>query len=378
VKSAQAPYELRPIGFGFARMKGPVLKEVKSLLEATGDSERRAVLALGLLRSDDSALGALGRRSCDHPALRSDPMCTEFFPRPGPDPDDPLAELYSDDTPKPGPDAGVDAVVAYFGPDDDEVSRRFGPAVFFTTLQRCARKGDDGAASCLRKLAGKNRPAAIAFLGLHGARLRAQDTEIGVVARTLGTYPDGGLHARLVSDGLLPATAPNTELEEVTAERMMLEADQIERFDVETGSFPNEHHLLLAKLAKRAGPVLQGVIFEERAPPEDKGPYVLRAYLGGKRFSLRAENNGDWYDTSAVMGLLNALLVHQKSPLRFVMVPTGDQTAAVLVGPLAALEALNTEGLLDVATSNEGMEDGKAFEERVFRALQGKGVEVIE
>jgi hypothetical protein len=103
----------------------------------------------------------------------------------------------------------------------------------------------------------------------------------------------------------------------------------------------------------------------------DDGPYELHAFLNGKRYAVKAENHGDWYDTAAVLGLLNALLIEQKSELRFVTLPTGDQTASVLVGPLPAFEALQADGLLELADSEAAMKDGKAFEEEVFRKLKG-------
>lgn len=371
VKNAATAQALRPIGFGFAHMEGPVLKEVEALQRSTHDAQKRATLALGLLHSPNDAAKALGRKSCDHPELRRDAMCTGFFPE---ERDDSLAFLSQNEPEKPGADAGVEDVLAYYGPVSEEFPRRFGAPAYLATLERCARKADDQAARCLLAMTQLDRAAVKSFLKLHGERLRKKAGEVGVVARTLALFPDGGLHARLVKDTLLPSDAKDTERQSVTAEGMLVAADKLDRFDVETGTFPNGHHILLARLAKLASP-LEGALFEEVAPPEDQmddGPYELHAFLNGKRYAVRAENHGDWYDTAAVLGLLNALLIEQKSELRFVTLPTGDQTASVLVGPLPAFEALQADGLLELADSEAAMKDGKAFEEEVFRKLKGE------
>ncbi|MDP1827695.1 MAG: hypothetical protein Q8L48_30765 [Archangium sp.] len=372
VKNAATAQALRPIGFGFAHMQGPVLKEVEALQRSTHDAQKRATLALGLLHSPNEAAKALGRKSCDHPDLRRDAMCTGFFPEER-DEDDPLAFLSQNQPQKPGPDAGVEDVLAYFGPVSAEFPKRFGVPAYLATLERCAKKADDQAAQCLLAMSQVDRAALQSFLKIHSQRLAKKPGDLGVVARTLTLFPEGGLHARLVKAMLLPSDAKDTERQSVTVEGMLVAADRLERFDVETGTFPNGHHVLLARLAKLAPP-LEGALFEEVAPPEDQmddGPYELHAFLSGKRYAVRAENHGDWYDTAAVLGLLNALLIEQKSELRFVTLPTGDQTASVLVGPLPALEALQTDGLLELADSEAAMKDGKAFEEEVFRKLKG-------
>ena len=58
-------------------MQGAVLDEVEALQRLTHDAQKRATLALGLLNCPNEAAKALGRKSCDHPDLRRDAMCTE-------------------------------------------------------------------------------------------------------------------------------------------------------------------------------------------------------------------------------------------------------------------------------------------------------------
>jgi hypothetical protein len=273
---------------------------------------------------------------------------------------------------RPAADAGVDAVVAYFGPDRAELTRRFGADVAATVLARCVRKGDERAARCLTELAASDRAAALAALEKHAERLKAKQGRVGVAARTLLAYPQLGLHARLVADGLLPAGAKDTEREDVTAEALLHRAGRVDQFDTETDTFPNAHHVLLARLARLA-PALGDVSFDEVPPPEsamDAGPYVLHAWTDGKRFTLKARNNGDWYDLEAVLGLLNALLATKGSEVRFVTLATGDQSAKVIAAPLPILERLVSDRLVTLDSSDDAMNDGKAFEEKVFRQLQ--------
>src|SRR5690606_19384187 len=126
---------------------------------------------------------------------------------------------------------------------------------------------------------------------------------------------------------VLDRTNMGLEAKPITVEDVLFARGRTEWFDAETGTFPNAHDALLAELAALASPVLDDVIFEEIPPAEsemDDGPYRLHAYADGKRYALRAENHGDWYDVHAVIGLVNALLVARNSDIRLVVLPTGD------------------------------------------------------
>ncbi len=358
---------LRGIGFCFAKMNGPVLKEVTALLAGPGDDKRKATVTLGLLRSADPALVTLGRKACD--VLKDDPMCAQFRPTE----ENALRGVAVLRT-EPGADAGVSEVVEYFGAASDEVRKRFGPTVATKTLETCARRGDERAAECLRTLASSDRASALRLVGLYGDRLKKNGDGVGVLTRTLLAFPDGGVQARLVADGLLPVNANALEQRDVTVERMLEESGRVLPFDVETGMFPNQHHVLLTKLAQLT-PALSDVVFDEIAPLEeqmDDGPYELRAWVGGKRYSVTAQNNGDWYDVTATLGLLNALLLTKQSDERFVVLPSDGQIASAMVAPLPALEALVKDGLLEIGASEEAMNGGKEFEEKVFRQLNGE------
>jgi hypothetical protein len=145
-------------------------------------------------------------------------------------------------------------------------------------------------------------------------------------------------------------------------------------FDVETGEFPNEHDGLLFELADLAKPALDGVLFEEQAPPEDEGNYVLRAYMDGRTYELDAQNHGDWYDLEAVIGLLNSLTEARRSNVRFIVAATGDQTARVIAGPASGLSSLVADRLVLLDAPDASMKDGQAFENQVIDGLLDAGV----
>jgi hypothetical protein len=105
---------------------------------------------------------------------------------------------------------------------------------------------------------------------------------------------------RLVKMGFSRVASLDAEtIETDSAEIMLLEADYGYGFDVETGMFPNGHDSLLRNLARLTSPALDAAVFEEIAPSDDVGPYELRAYLKGKKYSIKANNLGDWYDVDA-------------------------------------------------------------------------------
>jgi hypothetical protein len=96
-----------------------------------------------------------------------------------------------------------------------------------------------------------------------------------------------------------------------------------------------------------------------------EGPYPLRAYPDGKRYEVEARNLGDWYDVRAMLGLMNALLQARQSEQRLVELSTTDQMTHVLGGPRAGIQELVDARLITLGGGDEGMKEGKAFEERV-------------
>lgn len=251
--------------------------------------------------------------------------------------------------------------------------------------QRSLLKGDREkiaqVAECLEGLAKLDRPAATQ----QATELQAWDihpeygAHLKVLASTLVTFPsDDALQRYLESQNLLirsrsheSATPPS-----LTANSFLEQQGNIHWFDTETGIFPNYHNELLAELAALSKD-FAGFTFEEIAPDEDAGdelPYMLIAKGNGKQYRQEAENYGDWYDVDAVLLLLNTIAEDIHSSDRFLVLPTEDQTAIVLVAPQAALAKLFAQNLLYVADPSAARLGGKAFEKEVTEKLQGRGM----
>jgi hypothetical protein len=157
------------------------------------------------------------------------------------------------------------------------------------------------------------------------------------------------------------------EEDPVRPESVLRAAGLLVWFDVETGSFPNQHDGLLRELAVAAAGDLTGVVFEEIPPDDDDtgGRYVLNAYADGRRWSVNAENYGDWYDVDAMLRLGNALLRDRGSDRRMLLLVSEDQTAEVVVAPRAALGAALREEMLYAGDPAMAREAGQAFEASV-------------
>lgn len=161
-------------------------------------------------------------------------------------------------------------------------------------------------------------------------------------------------------------------------------------FDVETGQFPNEHDALLTRLWAAASPALPDAVFLEKPPEEPGAPKALRTdggdtltwygeggdgvyrlagWAGGRRWDVVARDHGDWYDLDAVLGLLNTMARDLGQPVRFVSLPTGDQTAVVLGRDGEALKTAAAEGLVTFSRPSASAEDGKAFEREAVEQL---------
>jgi hypothetical protein len=119
--------------------------------------------------------------------------------------------------------------------------------------------------------------------------------------------------------------------------------------------------------------VLSGILFEEEPPPHRTEPapdfpagqrlsidpgakYVLHAYFSGKRYTTSANEQGDWYDLPAVVGLLNYVLRDAGSPVRFVALDMGGQDAALIAGRIDALAWLSNKRLLEYVPIGAGAE----------------------
>jgi hypothetical protein len=227
---------------------------------------------------------------------------------------------------------------------------------------------------CLERLATIDRPVALA--AAKGVK-PAADSGLADVTSSLIRFSEvGALRKQLAAWKLMPESAGAEVDAALTADNALASAGRLLEFDVETGTFPNEHDVLLARLARFAGSDLDGVLFEEVPPPDDDGPYRIHAYLGNKRYQAEAQNLGDWYDLDTVLGLLNSTLRERGSEIRYVSLPTGDQMAKVIAGPATSLVEAHRQGVLRTEAPDQAAETGKEFEERVLEQLRSKGANV--
>jgi hypothetical protein len=343
--------DARKIGFVLAAMGDRAVADAERLAGETKDRERRAVITIGMTRSKSARGRKLGKEACR--VLTSDPMCRDDDADPGPD-----------------PTRGTLAEQIEYGYDTEELLTRFSRVEVVDGLRRCAGGTDREARSCLWQLSGLDRPAAAALAAKLADPADAGDA---LAFRVLRQFPEqAALEAYLDKLGF-PAKTGTDAPSGPTAEDALMARGSGTTFDTETGMFPNEHDALLADLAALVGPALDGAVFEEVVPRTEDGPYLLRAYLDGKRYDLSAENFGDWYDVGAVIGLLDAMLIARGRNERFLMLETGDQTAIVIAGPARGLRALVDDHLVQVAGATDAMDTGKAFEDQWFEQLEREG-----
>lgn len=345
---------------------GRTAEAMLALHQQAKSPEAREAIAVGMYQLTDVRAVAAHRAACALEAHRRDPRCDAA------------------EKPEAGQASAAPGASAAEPPLREQVRAwGFDPATFLAahpgqkdelsrTLRACAAKLD----ACLRHLAAVDRPAA------REAALRLGEScgrDLLETRNALVRFerPEA-LAAHLDSLKLVAASPSARRPDEpsrppLTARDLLEQRGRVRTFDTETDQFPNAHDSLLRSLAALAGPALDTVVFEEVAPVEDQGDYTLHAYAGGQRYTVRAQNLGDWYDVEAVLGLLNSLCRERASAVRFVALPTQDQTAAVLAGDEAGLRALVSEGLLSLASAAEGMQNGKAFEDQVRQRLEGDG-----
>jgi hypothetical protein len=185
-----------------------------------------------------------------------------------------------------------------------------------------------------------------------------------------------GVRADLKARGLLGGSGEPDFLEyrpdawqPLTADDWLMKEGRWYGFDAETGTFPNNHDHLLSDLARLFGGVMANARFRETPPVdwESEDPYQVYASLRDLTWTRQAENYSDWYDTDAVIHLLNEMASDLGDPQRIIMLETHDQTAIVIVGPGESLVAAATEGLINPAGADDAGERGKAFEDKVRR-----------
>ncbi|AXQ28655.1 hypothetical protein D0B54_08160 [Solimonas sp. K1W22B-7] len=223
--------------------------------------------------------------------------------------------------------------------------------------------------TCLRKMALRDRVAAVAEARILLDWKLPPDSGLQLVAVTLQRFPEAAALETFMQETGLQLKAAPTEAREswapLTIADHLAERGQVLGFDVETGMFPNAHEGLMGELAQLAGPPMSWAKFSEVPPgdPDDTSlPYRLRARLGIKNYDVAARNFGDWYDVASVLDLLNLMSEDAGSQARFFSLPTGDQTAQVLVADRQVIAGLVESGLLQLQAPDRSREAGQAYE----------------
>ena len=121
-------------------------------------------------------------------------------------------------------------------------------------------------------------------------------------------------------------------------------------FDTETGMVPVDYDVLIQEFfALSKGQLASAKVYMDTGPDDvwESIPYEVSVIYNEVAFVINPEDIGDWYDLGHVLTLLNTILDHNNVPERYVMLPTGDQTAQVMFGLPEKIAAFISEFKLD-------------------------------
>ena len=80
-----------------------------------------------------------------------------------------------------------------------------------------------------------------------------------------------------------------------------------------------------------------------------EAPHEITIYDRGRVYRLPVRQLGEWYDLEALLGGLNTVLAHRRSPLRYTALePHCIPCAQVVVGPVDGLIEAAFDGLIEV------------------------------
>lgn len=244
------------------------------------------------------------------------------------------------------------------------------PAPSFDALEAVIvdkAKRDYVRATALYDLAARDRKRALDVLQKVRRNEGALPAELRIAANTITAFRDAqAMLEDLQQLGMAGALAAGDMRRGVKG--LLIEAGRVHHFDPETGMWPNHHDSLLRALAAMDSDGMNGIIFDEIAPPVDsEDPYQLVAYVNGHRYTTQAQNFGDWYDVNAAVGLLNALAKERNIATRYASLSqSSGNDAYVISGPEPALQALFQRGLLQPSDAAQDVQDAKAFERSVL------------
>ena len=233
---------------------------------------------------------------------------------------------------------------------------------------------------CLWNMAKKNRSNAVSeakvlqtwdISSKHGSSL-------ATLINTLVKFnTDDELEKYLTTLGLLNGKGAYEGIDDkpwLTADSYFWRYGHTYLFDAETGVFPNSHDYLLSEISELSIDI-NAAKFSEIAPKDHgsyKEPYTLLATFNEKKYEVKAENYGDWYDISSVLFLLNKISIESDLQDRFISLPTSDQMAIVMVIKASSLKQLVSDGLVILSNDNQSMLLGKTFENKVIKNSYGQ------
>jgi hypothetical protein len=165
-------------------------------------------------------------------------------------------------------------------------------------------------------------------------------------------------------------SAPSTGFLETVFEA----AGRLTAFDAETDELPVRHDRLLRQLAAHSGGAFKPEAlfqrWEQRSKDDEDAPYSVQFIHAGRLYRFSAQNLGDWYDVSAVLGAANRALAEVGETRRFVPLDVDSQEAyIVFVTPRALEMAARELYLAGSADPDHARRAGKAFEEGVVKRI---------
>lgn len=157
-------------------------------------------------------------------------------------------------------------------------------------------------------------------------------------------------------------------------------AGRIVAYDMETGTFPNNHDELIREYADgSAGRFRPTHVLETTTPPSDPEDYDAYTYTveflhDGRLYRFHPKNQGDWYDVDAVMNVIDRALSDARTVERFLKLDNGGQFVTfVFVRPQAWQSAAAELGIEMSEGAKQTMERAKAYERRVIEEATGAG-----
>lgn len=195
------------------------------------------------------------------------------------------------------------------------------------------------------------------------------------------------VESSLLTDAEVELAVSKTESDDIdgTAQSLMLalllNADRLLAFDVETGTLPCRHDQLLFDFANITRGLFQPThvseTWNQKDEDEFEADYTLRFVADGRYYEGRLRNYGDWYDVERLIALANQALADAEHAERFVALHSDGQVGFFTFGVPESLKRFAQDIALPIDDdSNRAMNEGKEFEQRVLEKYGGQGAVV--